>query len=926
MKKFPGIILFFFISFQLFAQDNKLSLQFSRILFKELADTLEKTIPVKIYYSNKWTDSLYIDIHANNDSLASLFDKSLENTGYFFIITDNNKVILSKGFRIKTNFSKEYIEQLKKKTTRPDTATYFQLPPENKEQGINEEFKIFKIGNPAALKDGGNASLSGIVTDPVKGEPLPGVIVYVERLKVGAISNAVGYYTLELPKGQYQVEYRMVGLKSVKRNVLLYSNGALDVEMVQSTKQLNEVFVSANKENRVQDVRMGIEKISMKMIKQIPMGMGEADLVKSSLLLPGVQSVGEASNGFNIRGGSIDQNLILLDGAPIINPSHFFGFFSAFNSDVIDDVTLYKSGTPARYGGRVSSVMDISLKEGSKEKLNISGGISPFTGRIMVEAPIVKKKSSFILGARTTYSDWILELMKDKRLQKSNADFNDFQGLLTIEINRKNSVSVSGYLSNDNFDYYREYGIKYMNLSSTIKWNHTYSSKLSSQITGILSNYSYELDSRQDSTLFNSLNYQLNQRIFKADFTYFPAEKHKVEFGLSATDYSLSPGIQKPLGKFSKIKPKSLEDEQGLESSLYLSDEFEYSPLFLISGGLRFNLFSAFGPKTQNIFLPNTSRSLDNITDTIIYKKGQAFQFYPGLEFRLSARYIIAPDLSVKAGIQRNFQYLNMISNTASMAPTDIWKLSDSYIKPQRGDQYSMGIYKNFRAKAVETSLEVYYKSLKNILDYKGGADLLMNDHLETDILNCKGKAYGIEFMVKKQMGTVTGWISYTYSRSLLKIDGAFEDEKVNSGKYFPANFDKPHDLKIVSNIKLSRRLNFTTNLIYNTGRPITYPVAYFDFYNVARVYYSNRNEFRIPDYLRLDFSATLNGNLKARKLSHSSLTFTAYNVLGRKNPYSIFFKVEDGIVNGYQMSIFGRPIIMLTYSFRIRGNASTDL
>jgi len=516
--------------------------------------------------------------------------------------------------------------------------------------------------------------------------------------------------------------------------------------------------------------------------------------------------------------------------------------------------------------------------------------------------------------------------MKDKRLQKSNADFNDFQGLLTIEINRKNSVSVSGYLSNDNFDYYREYGIKYMNLSSTIKWNHTYSSKLSSQITGILSNYSYELDSRQDSTLFNSLNYQLNQRIFKADFTYFPAEKHKVEFGLSATDYSLSPGIQKPLGKFSKIKPKSLEDEQGLESSLYLSDEFEYSPLFLISGGLRFNLFSAFGPKTQNIFLPNTSRSLDNITDTIIYKKGQAFQFYPGLEFRLSARYIIAPDLSVKAGIQRNFQYLNMISNTASMAPTDIWKLSDSYIKPQRGDQYSMGIYKNFRAKAVETSLEVYYKSLKNILDYKGGADLLMNDHLETDILNCKGKAYGIEFMVKKQMGTVTGWISYTYSRSLLKIDGAFEDEKVNSGKYFPANFDKPHDLKIVSNIKLSRRLNFTTNLIYNTGRPITYPVAYFDFYNVARVYYSNRNEFRIPDYLRLDFSATLNGNLKARKLSHSSLTFTAYNVLGRKNPYSIFFKVEDGIVNGYQMSIFGRPIIMLTYSFRIRGNASTDL
>jgi hypothetical protein len=275
-----------------------------------------------------------------------------------------------------------------------------------------------------------------------------------------------------------------------------------------------------------------------------------------------------------------------------------------------------------------------------------------------------------------------------------------------------------------------------MNLSSAIKWNHTYSSKLSSQITGILSNYSYELDSKQDSTLYNSLNYKLNQRIFRTDFTYFPAEKHKIEFGLSATDYSLSPGIQKPFGKFSKTKPKSLEDEQGLESSLYLSDEFEYSPIFLISGGLRFNLFNSFGPKTQNIYLPNAPRSLDNISDTIFYKKGQIFQVYPGFEFRLSTRYIIAPDLSVKAGIQRNFQYLNMISNTTSMAPTDIWKLSDSYIKPQRGDQYSLGIYKNLRAKAIETSIEVYYKSLKNILDYKGGADLLMNDHLETDILN----------------------------------------------------------------------------------------------------------------------------------------------------------------------------------------------
>jgi hypothetical protein len=298
---------------------------------------------------------------------------------------------------------------------------------------------------------------------------------------------------------------------------------------------------------------------------------------------------------------------------------------------------------------------------------------------------------------------------------------------------------------------------------------------------------------------------------------------------------------------------------------------------------------------------------------------------YPGLEFRFSSRFVITPDLSLKAGVQRNFQYLNMISNTTSMSPTDIWVLSDSYIKPQRGDQFSLGLYKNFRIKAIETSVEVYYKNIKNILDYKGGANLLMNEHLETDVLNGKGKAYGIEFMVKKQTGIVTGWISYTYSRSLIKVNGAFEEEKINQGRWFPANFDKPHDLKVVADIKLLRRLNFAGNLIYNTGRPITFPVAYYDFYNVARVFYSQRNEFRIPDYLRLDFSATLFGNLKAKKLNHSSLTFTAYNVLGRRNPYSIFFKVEDGVVNGYKMSIFGQPIFMITYSFRILGNASND-
>ena len=446
----------------------------------------------------------------------------------------------------------------------------------------------------------------------------------------------------------------------------------------------------------------------------------------------------------------------------------------------------------------------------------------------------------------------------------------------------------------------------------------------SSQVAAILSNYNYTLDSQEDSVSYNSLTYNLNQIKIRADFLY-NIDKHKIEFGFDATKYSLSPGVQKPVGPYSRIESKSLPEENALEPSLYLSDEYEYSPLFLLSWGIRMTYFTSLGPGRKNVYSTGNPRSVEYLTDTLYYGNGRIMQTYPGLEFRISSRFEIAHELSVKAGIQRNFQYLNMISNTTSMSPTDIWKLSDSYLKPQRGDQFSLGLYKNFSRSGLESSVELYYKHLENILDYKGGAVLLMNDHLETDILEGKGKAYGIELMLKKQYGNLTGWISYTYSRSLLKFDGTYPEEKINNGRYFPANFDKPNDLKLVGNLKLSRRLNITGSYMYNTGRPITFPATYFYFNNVMRLYYSERNEFRIPYYSRLDLSATMQGNLKARKINHSSFSFTIYNVLGRRNPYSIYFKVEDGKVNGYKMSIFGQQIYMLTYNFHIRGNAAGE-
>jgi hypothetical protein len=925
MKKLLFVIFFMILVAGLKAQENNFTFQFSRILFKDLVDTIEKRVEVKIYYSNKWVDSLYLNINSKNDSIQNFLSRALTKEGFSFIITENNKLILTKGYTIKTNFKDQYNAYLNKSSTNPDSSYYIRPVQIQESSTINDEYKLFKIGRPSESTRSEKVTLSGVVMDPVSGNPVAGAIIYVAKIKAGAVTNNVGYYSLTLNKGQYQLVCSMIGMRSTVRNIIIYSDGALDIEMTENTNQLNEVIISANKENLVKNVRLGVEKINVKMLRQIPMGFGESDIVRTSLLLPGVQTVGEASGGFNVRGGAADENLILLNNAPVLNSSHFFGFFSTFNSDLIADATLYKSGIPAKFGGRISSVMDILPYEGNNDRIKVSGGINPVTGRLLIDGPVKKGKSTFAIGSRATYSDWILGLLPDQQLQNSKASFYDVQGIFSTIINDKNSFSISGYYSNDKFDYYRESAFDYGNLAATLKWKHTFSSKLSAQFSGIISNYNYTLDSKQDSSEFNSVYYEINQRIIRADFLYFAGAKHKVEFGLDGTYYSLLPGVQKPLGDFSLVAPKELERERAINPALYISDEFAVTPNLTIAGGIRTTLFTSLGPGTEFVYAANSPKTVESIIDTIHFGHGQSVKSYPGFEFRLSSRLILTSQISIKLGLQRVYQYLHMISNTTSISPTDVWTLSDRYIKPAMGDQISFGFFNNFGRRAIETSAEVYYKKIENILDYKGGAVLMMNEHLETDVINGKGKAYGIELMAKKQAGTLTGWISYTYSRALLKVDSPYESEKVNGGKYFPANYDKPHDLKIVTNLKFSRRFNASSIFVYNTGRPITYPVAFYDFYNANRLYYSNRNEYRIPYYMRLDLSATVNGNLKMKKLNHSSLTFTVYNVLGRKNPYSIFFQNEKGIIKGYQMSIFGQPIFMITYNFKIFGNASND-
>ena len=925
MKNYCTAIILIFLALSSHAQVNNLSFKFSRISFGDFADSLELKTGLKIFFTTTWTDSLYLDIDTINKSLEELLGKSLRQNCLSFVVIDRNRIVLTKGYPIKTNFREQYLDILEHRAVKPDTLKYPIATKDKIDTITSDEYKVYKIGKPSNTSSTGKSVLSGTITYRVTGNPVTGAVVYAEKIKTGATTNNEGFYSITLPKGQHRLEYRMVGMNSVIRNFVIYSDGVFDIDMTESTTQIEEVIIRANHENQVSNLRLGEEKINVKMLRHILTGFGGSDIIKSSLLLPGVQSVGEASGGYNVRGGAADQNLILLDGAPIINSSHFFGFFSTFNSDLISEATLYKSCVPAKFGGRISSVMDITPLKGNPERVKVSGGINPLTGRLLIEGPVKKTQTTFAIGARATYSDWILRLLPDRQLQYSSALFYDIQGHLNITLDEKNSLSLSGYLSKDKFDYYRNSAFDYGNLASTTTLKHNFNSKLSSEISTIISNYKYRLDDLKDSSDFSTMYYKLNQYLLRADFRYFPVNNHMIEIGLDATYYDLRPGIQEPMGQISHIARKELERERAIEPSFYISDEFVINPELSVSGGLRATFFSTFGPGTEFLYTVNSALTVNNIIDTITFGKAKVMAYYPALDFRISSRLMLSENASLKIGIQRIHQYLHMISNTISISPTDIWKLSDRYIEPETGNQYSAGIYYNFPGRAVETSAEVYYKDLRNILDYKSGAVLLMNEHLETDIVKGNGKAYGIELMAKKQTGTITGWISYTYSRTFMKVDSPYKSEKVNGGKFFPASYDRPNDLKVVLNAKFSRRFNISSVFVYNTGRPITYPVEYFNLNNANRLFYSNRNEYRITSYTRLDLSATLNGNLKLKKINHSSITFSVYNVLGRKNPYSVYFENENGIIKGYQLSIFGQPVYMLTYNFRFLGNASDD-
>ena len=913
------LIIFFSFFYSIAVQGQTRPLitgNFKELKLGQFIRELESSSGYHFYYDSLQVDSIQVNLTVKDQPLDKVLEKALANTGFNFSIDQYNNVFLIRDIIIKTDLPAGFFGTKTTVDSIINPVADLESARGSNVISASLENKLYEIGTKNNNMTG-NSTLAGYVRDDKTNEPLPGVSVYLEdNPAISTTTDQYGYFSLSLSKGVHILNIQSIGRRDARRHIAIYSDGKMDIYLHEQIISLREVVFSSSKTNNVRSVQLGAEKLNIATIKKIPTVFGEADVLRAILVLPGVKTVGEASTGFNVRGGATDQNLILFNGTTIYNPSHFFGFFSAFNPEVIKDVQLFKSSIPAKYGGRLSSVLDITAKEGNKKKFAGSAGIGPVTSRLNLEGPLSKdSSSSFVLGGRATYANWLLNLLP-KDYENSKASFYDVSLLTTHELNKKNSLYLTAYLSKDKFNLNNDTTYQYSNQNLSLQWKHIFNNKLNSLVTGGYDFYKYNINSDANKINAYDLEFNIRQLNVKSDFTYYLNARHTIQFGLNAIHYKLNPGSYRPVGSESLVKADIIPPEQGLESAIYIGDSYKISRDLSMDYAFRYSFYQYLGPHTVSYYAEGLPKSESSRTGTKEYEKG-VIKNYSGPEYRFALRYAFTPNFSVKAGFNSLRQYIHMLSNTTAIAPTDIWKLSDPNIQPQQGNQVSLGLYKNFKSNTIETSVEVYYKEMKHYLDYKSGAVLVLNHNIETDVINTKGKAYGLELLLKKTAGKLNGWIAYTYSRTLLKMDDSLAGEVINGGEYYPSNYDKPHDINIVGNLKISHRFSISSNIVYSTGRPLTLPVGRYFYAGSQRVLYSDRNADRIPNTFRIDLSMNIEGNHKVQQKTHNSWTVGVYNLTGRDNPYSVYFISENGQIKGYQLSIFGSVIPYVNFNIR---------
>lgn len=752
----------------------------------------------------------------------------------------------------------------------------------------------------------GKFTISGTIKDSQSGESLIGATITTAEIKQnGVVSNDYGFYSLTLPAGTYNLQISYVGYKTVTIPVGLHKNQVIN-QLLEIDNTLKEVVITARARSNenVTNPQMGLNKLDVNMINSVPVLLGEKDILKTIQLLPGVKSTGDANTGFYVRGGGADQNLILLDGAQVYNATHLFGFFSIFNSDAIKDVSLYKGGMPAAYGGRLSSVMDVKMDEGNNQKYGFEGGIGLISSRIKAEGPLVKGKSSFMVSARRTYADAFLKLSGDSSLNGSSLYFYDLNTKINYQFNDKNTLYLSAYYGKDNIGLKDNFNTTWGNTTTSLRWNHIYSSKLFSNLSLIYSNYNYIINNYSDNNIFN-VAARIRDVSLKNDFTWFANNTNKLSFGVDATHHHLAPGNIRstPTAIYNSTH---VEDRYAYDLSAYAADEMKLGSRFNLVYGVRLNLFLLQGPGAFS-----TYDAQGTITSTTNYASGQTVQHYLNLEPRFTANYTINNQSSVKASYNHNSQNIHLLSNSTASLPTDLYVLSSNNVKPGIADQVSVGYYRNAGHNMYELSAEVYYKWLQNEIDYKNNAQLFANANVESQLLYGLGRAYGVEFYLKKKYGRLNGWIGYTLSRVEDKFDG------VNNGNYFPARQDRTHDISVVGIYRLKPRVTLSAVFIYGTGNAVTFPDGKYKVGGVTTYYYSSRNGYRLPSDNRLDLGVTLEG--KPHKKYSSGWTFSIYNVYNRKNPYSVIFrdtKDSPPRTEAVETSLFG-IIPSVTWNFK---------
>lgn len=748
------------------------------------------------------------------------------------------------------------------------------------------------------------ATLAGTVKDAATGETLIGATVRVKQLPAtGTVTNEYGFYSLSLPPGSYTLIYSLVGFSEKAFEISLDKDEKLDIALSDQATTLNEVVITADKNDKVSSTQMGAEKLNIKEISTVPVLFGERDPLKVLQLLPGIKSSGDGGSGFYVRGGATDQNLILLDEAPVYNASHLLGFFSTFNADAIKDMAVYKGGMPAQYGGRLSSVMDIKMNEGNNQDYDVSGGIGLISAKLNVEGPIQKDKSSFLLSARRTYADAFLKASSEYRDYRLY--FYDLNAKLNFSLGEKDRLYVSGYFGKDDMGMGETFGLHWGNATATVRWNHIFNSKLFSNTSLIFSNYDYNVAIQNGGNQFDIFS-QIRDYNLKQEFQWFPNNRNTVRFGVNAIHHTITPGEVTPTGS-SSINASELQKRFSWENAAFASNSWQVSSRLNLTYGLRLTAFSAIG---EGDFYTVTPAGV--VIDTLHYNKGQIAKTYLNLEPRLSASYQLGELASVKASYVRNVQNLHLISNSTASNPTDKWIASNNNIKPEISDQVSLGYYRNLAENRYELSTEIYYKTMQNQIDYRNGANIFSNfDAIETQLLFGKGRAYGSEWQLKKKSGKLTGWISYTLSKTERKIDG------INDNLWFNARQDRTHDVALVGIYQLNNKWTLSANWVYYTGNAITFPAGKYQVDGQTAYYYTERNGYRMPDYHRLDLGATM--KLRDRKQLKQELAFSLYNAYGRENTYTIEFRDSESVpgrTEAVQTALF-KFIPSISYNFK---------